>query len=281
MAKFAKGKYALAISDRSGQAFPWREMVTEWNGAFVHISEYEPKQPQLEPKPFVADPQGLEQARPQRFPSDQIGGGNMVANLTLPGDFAFQDLSNNSMMPENPSIVNSRREATLALGSVIAGIPSTLVNVPVTGSSLTGAITSPTISTSSSPNYNVTVASGTLYIVGGTGNVFYLDGTRQTSLSLSQGTTIRFTQDNSSNDNHPLFITTSNSTDLATLRSGVISSGVVYYLDGTSNETNYTNTTTFNAASQRYVEWTPSSTGIYYYACWIHGIGMGGMINIT
>jgi len=66
MAKFAKGKYALAISDRSGQAFPWREMVTEWNGAFVHMSEYEPKQPQLEPKPFVADPQGLEQARPQQ-----------------------------------------------------------------------------------------------------------------------------------------------------------------------------------------------------------------------
>ena len=47
MAKFAKGKYALAISDRSGQAFPWREMVTEWNGAFVHVSEYERKQPQL------------------------------------------------------------------------------------------------------------------------------------------------------------------------------------------------------------------------------------------
>ena len=34
MAKYAKGKYALAISDRSGQAFPWRQMVTEWNGAF-------------------------------------------------------------------------------------------------------------------------------------------------------------------------------------------------------------------------------------------------------
>jgi hypothetical protein len=66
MAKFAKGKHALAISDRSGLAFPWRQMVTEWNGAFVHVSEYEPKQPQLEPKPFVADPQGLEKARPAR-----------------------------------------------------------------------------------------------------------------------------------------------------------------------------------------------------------------------
>ena len=122
MAKFAKGKYALAISDRSGQAFPWREMVTEWNGAFVHISEYEKKQPQLEPKPFVADPQGLEQARPQRFPSDQIGGGNMVANLTLPGDFAFSDLNNNSMVPEDPGQVNSRRQAQIVVGEVTVSI---------------------------------------------------------------------------------------------------------------------------------------------------------------
>ena len=66
MAKFSKGKYALAISDRSGLAYPWRQMVTEWNGAFVHYSEFEPKQPQLTPKPFVSDPQGLDQARPAR-----------------------------------------------------------------------------------------------------------------------------------------------------------------------------------------------------------------------
>ena len=122
MPKYASGKRALAISDRSGLQYPWREMVTEWNGAFVHLSEYEPKQPQLEPKPFVADPQGLEQARPQRFPSDQIGGGNMVANLTLPGDFAFQDLSNNSMVPESPSVINGRREAQINIGKVTVSI---------------------------------------------------------------------------------------------------------------------------------------------------------------
>ena len=118
MAKFAKGKYALAISDRSGQAFPWREMVTEWNGAFVHITEYERKQPQLEPKPFVADPQGLEQARPQRFNLETGGGGGIIADLTLPGSFSFQDQSNNSMVPENPSDINRRREASLTLGDV-------------------------------------------------------------------------------------------------------------------------------------------------------------------
>jgi hypothetical protein len=71
MTTFSQGKYALAISDRSGMAFPYNEMVREWNGAFVHISEYEPKQPQLDPKPTSADPQALQRARPARteFPT--------------------------------------------------------------------------------------------------------------------------------------------------------------------------------------------------------------------
>ena len=63
---FAKGKHAKAISDRSGLEFPYREMVKEWNGMLVHTSEYEPKQPQLDPKPKGSDPQGLLNARPAR-----------------------------------------------------------------------------------------------------------------------------------------------------------------------------------------------------------------------
>jgi len=66
MSNFSKGKYAQFISDRSGMAFPYKEMVREWNGSRVHISEFEPKQPQLEPKPHGADPQGLPEARPDR-----------------------------------------------------------------------------------------------------------------------------------------------------------------------------------------------------------------------
>ena len=62
---FAKGKYALSISDRSGQAFPYLEMVKEWNGAFVHVSEYEPKSPQLDPKVYGGDPQALRNTRVQ------------------------------------------------------------------------------------------------------------------------------------------------------------------------------------------------------------------------
>ena len=72
MARFAKGKFALAISDISGQAFPWNEMVTQWNGLFVHFSEFESKQPQLDPKPSAADPTALPKTRPQQPPPDTL-----------------------------------------------------------------------------------------------------------------------------------------------------------------------------------------------------------------
>ena len=58
MSNLSRGRFAQFISDRSGMAFPYKEMVVEWNGARVNTSEFEPKQPQLEPKPTVADPQG-------------------------------------------------------------------------------------------------------------------------------------------------------------------------------------------------------------------------------
>ena len=67
MSKYATGKYAKAISDRSGMEFPYREMVREWNGSFVHVSEFEPKQPQLEPKPSSADAISLRNVRPGRI----------------------------------------------------------------------------------------------------------------------------------------------------------------------------------------------------------------------
>ena len=66
MAKFSRGQYALSISDRSGLVFPYLEMVREWTGAWVHVSEYEPKSPLVQPKPVGADPQSLQRARPAR-----------------------------------------------------------------------------------------------------------------------------------------------------------------------------------------------------------------------
>ena len=96
MARFAKGSRALAISDRSGVAFPYREMVQEWTGAWVHISEFEPKQPQLEPHPVGADPQGLMHARPARveFPVQDILPNNPFTTTAASGTLSVSYPSN-------------------------------------------------------------------------------------------------------------------------------------------------------------------------------------------
>jgi len=96
MPKYATGKYAKAISDRSGLEFPYTEMVREWNGSLVHISEYEPKQPQLEPKPMSADAISLANVRPARTenpvpyllptdPFETYQASSGVINVTAPG----------------------------------------------------------------------------------------------------------------------------------------------------------------------------------------------------
>jgi hypothetical protein len=96
MANYASGKRSKAISDRSGMEFPYKEMVREWNGALVHISEFEPKQPQLEPKPHGADAISLQHVRTDRtepittvmipengFKTYQASSG--VINVNVPG----------------------------------------------------------------------------------------------------------------------------------------------------------------------------------------------------
>ncbi len=91
MSKLSSGKYAKAISDRSGMEFPYQEMVKEWNGSFVHVSEFEAKQPQLEPSRYTGDPQGLMNARPARtepatqnlLPSNPFSLTSGSANVTV------------------------------------------------------------------------------------------------------------------------------------------------------------------------------------------------------
>ena len=78
----AVGKHAKFISDRSGLEFPYTEMMIEWNGSRVHTSEYESKHPQLEPKRFMAEPQGLRNSRPARIEP-------AVARLLGPNPFAI------------------------------------------------------------------------------------------------------------------------------------------------------------------------------------------------
>jgi hypothetical protein len=66
MARFAVGKDAYGISDRSGFRYRLRNMRKEWNGLLVGNDEYEEKHPQLEPRRIVADAQSLREPRPDR-----------------------------------------------------------------------------------------------------------------------------------------------------------------------------------------------------------------------
>jgi len=103
MTTFSQGRFALMISDRSGLAFPYQEMVREWNGAWVHYTEFEPKSPQLSPKPTSADPQALQHARPARtefatedfLPNDPF---STASNTTLTFSFPFGGLQVNDQV---------------------------------------------------------------------------------------------------------------------------------------------------------------------------------------
>ncbi len=145
MAKWATGKRSQAISDRSGMAFPYTEMVKEWNGSLVHYSEFEPKHPQIRRRHATSDAIALQNARSQRFQQPQTvasndttianSGGTMVgvANLTLPGNFAFitaqpanvltsAGVVISTMKPADPSLQNRRRKLTMTTGTVTVSI---------------------------------------------------------------------------------------------------------------------------------------------------------------
>ena len=145
MAKYATGKRSQSISDRSGMAFPYTEMVKEWNGSLVHISEFEPKHPQIRRRHNTADAIALQNSRNMKFQqpavkfsnditiSDSGGASVGVANLSLPGDFAFKtqdfEITRNgvtsivhSMVPEDPSLQNRRRELISNIGQAEVSI---------------------------------------------------------------------------------------------------------------------------------------------------------------
>jgi len=113
MPKYASGRFAKRISDRSGLAFPYNEMVKEWNGSTVHISEFEPKHPQLDPRYHPTDPQSLQNARGQTIDATVDIGVNLFATnifgtvqqtITqfnpIPSPGAFETVIVNTMQPE-------------------------------------------------------------------------------------------------------------------------------------------------------------------------------------
>jgi len=79
MARYASGRKALGISDRSGFAYLLRKMKKEWNGSLVGPDEFERKHPQLESPKNISDPQALRNPRPNVTSGDvSVSVGNTV-----------------------------------------------------------------------------------------------------------------------------------------------------------------------------------------------------------
>lgn len=127
MGKFASGKDAYGISDRSGFRYRLRDMRKEWNGLLVGKDEWEAKHPQIQPVRHVIDAEALRDPRPDvknPFPS---------VTITFP-IFSLTTIRYEHIVP-----------AKGFLGDV--GVFTTEnVTVPVTGLSSTSSLGSVTVS---------------------------------------------------------------------------------------------------------------------------------------
>ena len=153
MSRFATGKHAFGISDRSGFRYRLKDMRKEWNGLLVGKDEYEEKHPQLEPFNKVADPEAIKNARPETDLVNQRNfqyGFNPVGFKTVPG-----------IVEENNLV------ATGQVGTVTLFFPKTL------GTEATGQVGDVTVIVPAS----VTVAiSGFISLSGSVGSVSVEEG---------------------------------------------------------------------------------------------------------
>ena len=272
---YATGKHSLAICDRCGFRYKYTQLRREWTGFFVCSECYEPKEPQLDPVPHVADPEALRNPRTQ-VPSSLVAGEGVVRTIdansmmTTTGDSIGSAFSLDAATGEVGTVTTTQNvpvniatpdgvSATARLGSVSV-IASPGVVVTAAGLASTASLGTVSV-TATVTTYTVTVATGTNSY--GTGNKFYIDGSVSPTLTLTEGQTYKFDQSDSTNSTHPLrFSTTAN---------GTHGGGSEYTTGVTTNGT--------PGSSGAYTQITVASGAptLYYY-CTNHS-GMGGTAN--
>ena len=235
--RFASGQRALAICDICGFQYELRELrnlvkknkVTELKAC---PECWNPDHPQNRLGEFpVDDPQAIRNPRP---------------------DFAELPASRAHIQPADANNMSAFGHVGEV---VIIGAEDGNVIQPSGSVSATGGVG--TVSISSFTSFAVTVANP------GVGNRYYIDGVLQATINLSEGSTYRLDQSDSSNSGHPLkFSTTS---------------------DGThGGGTEYTTGVTYvgspgSAGAYTQIVVAASAPTLYYY-CSNHS-GMGGQAN--
>lgn len=262
----ARGKYAFGFCDRTGFRYSLDQLVDEYQngvktGMRVGFDVVDPDHPQnFLGRVRTDDPQSLLNPRPDkkiegvdiRFPILDL---DTVEVIPIPIMNAFAGtITTTGTVPVQPiSVSLSGVVAIVSLGTVsVQGS----VSVSLTGVSSTVSLGSISVSASMT-NYAVTVAS----YYGA--NKYYIDGTRQATVSLSEGSTYRFDQSDSSNSGHPL--------RLSSTSDGTHGGGSQYTTGVTTSGT--------PGSSGAYTQITVAvgAPTLYYY-CTNHS-GMGGTAN--
>tara|TARA_Y100000114_G_C11746366_1_gene321816 strand:+ start:792 stop:1745 length:954 start_codon:yes stop_codon:yes gene_type:complete len=112
------------------------------------------------------------------------------------------------------------------------------------------------------------------------GNKYFIEDDQQANIDVKYGNKYIFDVSDISVTGHPFLLSTTS--DGAHGGGSVYSTGVTYFLDGVAtSETDYKNTTNFNAATTRQVKFTVPAEGSFpsylYYYCHVHS-GMGGSV---
>ncbi len=167
--KFASGKDAYGISDRSGFRYRLRDMRKEWNGLLVGKDEWEEKHPQIQPVRHAIDAEALRDPRPDT---------NNIIGATV--SFPAFNLTTLLFQPLIPEMRGQIGTVTFG-GNVIT--PTSAIVTSVTGTGLVGTVTASGTGTSIAATFTITVAS---YLGA---NKYYINGVRQATVSLSEGST--------------------------------------------------------------------------------------------
>ena len=242
MSKYASGKRAYFMSDRSGFRYNYRDMKKEWNGAMVGPDEFEPKHPQLGPVRKVNDSQALRDARPDK--DVETTAFTVYTNV---GD----------------GIIGTLITKTTALSTSVGTV--TITSTVASSSSTTASTTVGTSAVGSVEVYQLFAVT----VVNDGGNKYFLDGSNQTgsAITLNEGSTYRFDQSHSSNSGHPLrFSETSD---------GTHNSGPPQGTEYTTGVT--TAGTPGSAGAYTQITVAVGAPTLYYY-CTNHS-GMGGQAN--